>query len=120
MESQYQTMPSHFWKWSDTLSVRFPKVISFSVLYPDITRQVRTVLLSQVSRTQHWLIVDPTPGMLEIARTKDGVETMLATADDSVSSPVLNKVLNRCFYHLHDPTTIFKSMLENCQAEHYA
>jgi len=36
------------------------------------------------------LVVDPTPGMLEIARTKEGVETMLATADDSVSSPVLN------------------------------
>ena len=42
---------------------------------------------------------------------------MLATADDSVLSPILNKVLvSRCFYHLHDPATIFKSMLENCKA----
>lgn len=58
--------------------------------------------------------------MLEIARTKEGVETMLATADEFATSPILsnyNKILiGRCFNHLHDPATIFKSMRENCQA----
>ena len=66
------------------------------------------------------MVVDPTPGMLEIARTKEGVETMLATADDFVSSPRLPNykriLFGRCFHHLHDPATTFKSMLENCQA----
>ena len=66
------------------------------------------------------LVVDPTPGMLEIARTKEGVETMLATADDFATSSTLPKykkiLFCRCFHHLHDPATLFKSMLENCQA----
>ena len=58
--------------------------------------------------------------MLEIARTKDGVDTMLATAGEFVSSPALsnyNKILiSRCLHHLHDPAAIFKSMRENCLA----
>ena len=58
--------------------------------------------------------------MLEIAGTKDGVDTMLATADEFVSSPTLSNynmiLISRCLHHLNDPAAIFKSLRENCRA----
>ena len=67
------------------------------------------------------LVVDPTPGMLEIAKKKDGVTTMLATGHEFVTSPAIrnyNRILiGRCFHHLLDPSTMFKLMRENCQPD---
>ena len=64
------------------------------------------------------LVVDPTPGMLEVTKTKEGVTTMLATGHEFVTSPAIrnyNRILiGRCFHHLPDPSAMFKLMRENC------
>ena len=67
------------------------------------------------------LVVDPSPGMLEVAKTKEGVTTMLATGHEFVTSPAIhnyNRILiGRCFHHLLDPSTMFKLMREKCQPD---
>ena len=67
------------------------------------------------------LVVDPTPGMLEIAKKKEGVTTMLATGNEFVTSPAIhnyNRILiGRCFHNLLDPSAMFKLMHENCQPD---
>ena len=67
------------------------------------------------------LVVDPTPGMLEVAKMKEGVTTMLATGHEFVTSPAIHKynriLIGRCFHHLLDPSATFKLMRENCQPD---
>ena len=67
------------------------------------------------------LVIDPSQGMLEVAKTKEGVTTMLATGHEFVSSPAIrnyNRILiGRCFHHLLDPSAMFKLMRENCRPD---
>lgn len=60
------------------------------------------------------LVIDPSAKMLEIAKKREGVETMLATADgflDSPMAPNYNKILMaRCVHHFPDPLAVFKGI----------
>ena len=59
------------------------------------------------------LVIDPNAKMLEIAKKKEGVETMLATVDEFLDSPAAssyNKILMaRCVHHFPDVQAVFKT-----------
>ena len=58
-------------------------------------------------------MIDPNAKMLEIASKKEGIETMLATVDEFLDSPVAlsyNKILMaRCVHHFPDVHAVFKA-----------
>ena len=60
------------------------------------------------------LVIDPNAKMLEIAKKREGIETMLATADGFLNSPIApsyNKILMaRCIHHFSDPFAVLKAM----------
>ena len=59
-------------------------------------------------------MIDPNAKMLEIAREREGIETMLATVEeflDSPAAPSYNKILMaRCVHHFSDLHAVFKSV----------
>ena len=59
-------------------------------------------------------MIDPNTKMLEIARKREGIETMLATVDGFLDSPIApsyNKILMaRCVHHFSDPLAVFKGI----------
>ena len=60
------------------------------------------------------LVIDPSTKMLEIAKKREGIETMLATVDGFLDSPIApsyNKILMaRCVHHFSDPLAVFKGI----------
>ena len=76
----------------------------------------------QVQMKNPILCVDPSKDMLEVASKKDGLDTLLATAEDFFSPKFahisFNKVLMcGCIYFFTDPVSVFTNLKERLPAD---
>ena len=67
------------------------------------------------------LAVEPHQGLLKEAQGREGVETLLATADEFVARPEFPKynkfLMCHCAHHFPNPVATFKAMLQRMPAD---